>query len=76
MGHLWTTMGQPKPDHKWDTCAPHAILAARGGGLVDLSLHTEILYNVKDSGEKANAGGIIAFKDKKYCDILRNIMKE
>jgi len=60
--------------YKWDTCSPHAILAARGGGLVDLKHHTDILYNVKDSGEKANAGGIIAFNDRKYCDILRNII--
>ena len=42
--------------------------------MVDLKLHTDILYNVKDSGEKANAGGIIAFNDRKYCDILRNII--
>ena len=60
--------------YKWDTCSPHAILAAQGGGLVDLKLHTDILYNVKESGEKANAGGIIAFNDKKYCDLLRNII--
>ena len=60
--------------YKWDTCSPHAILAARGGGLLDLKLHTDILYNVKDSGETANAGGIIAFNDKKYCDLLRNII--
>ena len=60
--------------YKWDTCSPHAILAAQGGGLLDLKLHTDILYNVKDSGETANAGGIIAFYDKKYCDLLRNII--
>ena len=61
--------------YKWDTCSPHAILAAQGGGLLDLKLHTQILYNVKESGETANAGGIIAFNDRKYCDLLTNIMK-
>lgn len=62
---------------KWDSCAPHALLRALGGGVADLaaSLHsepTELTYHHHEppsDGEQrgaerwANHGGLVAYRD-------------
>ncbi|EHB08421.1 Inositol polyphosphate 1-phosphatase [Heterocephalus glaber] len=69
---------------KWDTCAPHAILRAMGGGIVDmkgclersagarLSL-PELLYHTENTGATgvdrwANKGGLIAYRSRKRLE--------
>lgn len=57
---------------KWDSCAPHAILKALGGGVVDFAEclkggpPTELTYHQPSPGHKgaerwANHGGIVAY---------------
>lgn len=64
---------------KWDSCAPHALLRALGGGVVDLSKclrsssgaqdqQTELTYHQPNSESKgadrwANSGGLVAYRD-------------
>ncbi|XP_041835644.1 inositol polyphosphate 1-phosphatase [Melanotaenia boesemani] len=64
---------------KWDSCAPHALLRALGGGVVDLSKslqstcegrdhNTELIYNQpytehKGADRWANHGGLVAYRD-------------
>lgn len=64
---------------KWDSCAPHALLRALGGGVVDLSkslqstsgaqgLKTELTYHqpraeCKGADRWANHGGLVAYRD-------------
>ncbi|KPI91355.1 Inositol polyphosphate 1-phosphatase [Papilio xuthus] len=59
---------------RWDTCGPHAILNARGGGLISYTTHKPIIYN-DDSGlepkEYCNSEGIIAYADN---DTLQKIL--
>lgn len=63
--------------HFWDTCGPHAILAAEGGGIVNFhsvvnsealdhsSIQKHQLKYLEDSSNKSfrNTGGIIAYRD-------------
>ena len=68
---------------KWDSCAPHALLRALGGGVVDLRLQsgaedqqTELTYHRPNAGCKgadrwANSGGLVAYRD---CSKLRSII--
>ena len=56
---------------KWDTCGPHAILSALGGGVVDCRQFQDIRYDVGEDVSKANAEGIIVFKEKKYLEIIK-----
>lgn len=64
---------------KWDSCAPHALLRALGGGVVDLTKtlqsscgaqdQTELTYNqpyteYKGADRWANHGGLVAYKDR------------
>lgn len=72
---------------KWDSCAPHALLRALGGGVVDLTKRlqsgsevqggdTELTYHQPHSGCKgadrwANHGGLVAYRD---CAQLRSII--
>lgn len=69
---------------KWDSCAPHALLRALGGGVVDLSKclqsgaedqQTELTYHqpnteCKGADRWANHGGLVAYRD---CSQLRSI---
>lgn len=64
---------------KWDSCAPHALLRALGGGVVDLTAclqssceaqdhHTELTYHqphteYKGADRWANHGGLVAYRD-------------
>lgn len=64
---------------KWDSCAPHAVLRALGGGVVDLAKSlqsdcgvqdqkTEVTYHQPSTERKgaerwANHGGLVAYRD-------------
>lgn len=58
---------------KWDSCAPHALLRALGGGVADLaaslrSEQTELTYHQPDAERRgaerwANGGGLVAYRD-------------
>ncbi|XP_061840785.1 inositol polyphosphate 1-phosphatase isoform X2 [Nerophis lumbriciformis] len=61
---------------KWDSCAPHALLRALGGGVVDLArtlesgpeAQAELTYHQPRSQAKgadrwANSGGLVAYQD-------------
>lgn len=72
---------------KWDSCAPHVLLRALGGGVVDLAKclqsssgepdqQTELTYHqpytkCKGADRWANHGGLVAYRD---CSQLRSIM--
>ncbi|KAM9799396.1 inositol polyphosphate 1-phosphatase [Syngnathus typhle] len=69
---------------KWDSCAPHALLRALGGGVVDLTkslecsseAKVELTYHQPYSEGKgadrwANYGGLVAYGD---CSRLSSIM--
>ncbi|XP_039654621.1 inositol polyphosphate 1-phosphatase [Perca fluviatilis] len=72
---------------KWDSCAPHALLRALGGGVVDLTKclqsspgaqdqHTELTYHQPYPGGRgadrwANHGGLVAYRD---CSQLHSII--
>lgn len=68
---------------KWDSCAPHALLRAMGGGVVDLSVAlksgsapVELTYhqpNEERTGADrwANCGGLVAYRDsEQLCKVL------
>lgn len=60
---------------KWDSCAPHALLRAMGGGVADLSAalesgqaSSELSYHRPNEGRSgadrwANRGGLVAYRD-------------
>lgn len=58
---------------KWDSCAPHALLRAMGGGVADLSAalnseSSELSYHRPNDGcsgadRWANRGGLVAYRD-------------
>ncbi|AWP03049.1 putative inositol polyphosphate 1-phosphatase [Scophthalmus maximus] len=67
---------------KWDSCAPHALLRALGGGVVDLTKSlqsgspTELTYHqpyteCRGADRWANHGGLVAYRD---CSQLRSIV--
>ncbi|XP_061544892.1 inositol polyphosphate 1-phosphatase [Phycodurus eques] len=69
---------------KWDSCAPHALLRALGGGVVDLTkslkcsseAKVELTYHQpytegKGADRWANYGGLVAYGD---CSQLSSIM--
>ncbi|CAK1598751.1 unnamed protein product [Parnassius mnemosyne] len=62
---------------RWDTCAPHAVLNARGGGLVSFTTHCAITYNDAvdlDTKEYCNSEGIIACGDQStFSKILNDL---
>lgn len=61
----------------WDTCAPHSIIRAKGGDIVDFHSALPLVYNVEkglDSVEYCNKSGIIAYKNKVVLDEIKNIL--
>lgn len=72
---------------KWDSCAPHALLQALGGGVVDLNKslqfssgeqdqQTELTYHQPNTECKgancwANKGGLVAYRD---CSQLNSVI--
>ncbi|XP_029007470.1 inositol polyphosphate 1-phosphatase [Betta splendens] len=71
---------------KWDSCAPHALLRALGGGVVDLNKtlqsscgagdQTELTYHqpnaeCKGADRWANRGGLVAYRD---CSQLNRVI--
>ncbi|RVE72721.1 hypothetical protein OJAV_G00040930 [Oryzias javanicus] len=75
---------------KWDSCAPHALLRAVGGGVVDLSLtsscgaqdqKTELTYhqaNADCTGADlwANRGGLVAYRDSSQLHRIIRALKD
>ncbi|CAH2071339.1 unnamed protein product, partial [Iphiclides podalirius] len=62
---------------RWDTCAPNAILNAKGGGLVAFSTHNSITYNDTeglDAKEYCNSEGIIAYGSKSTMLKILNVL--
>lgn len=62
---------------RWDTCAPHAILNAKGGGIVGFSSHSSVLYNDiegLDAKEYSNSNGIIAYNDEHTLLKILNVL--
>ena len=57
---------------RWDTCAPHAVLRALGGGVRDCN-GQEIVYDV-DQSHAANSDGIFAFREQKYFDEVFKVL--
>lgn len=73
---------------KWDSCAPHALLQALGGGVADLKRslqsssgaqdhQTELTYDqpnaeCKGADRWANNGGLVAYRD---CSQLGSIIR-
>lgn len=66
--------------YKWDTCAPHAVLKAIGGGIIEFragleGVVKEILYTVEGDvklNKCCNTGGIIAYRN---WAVLQKILK-
>lgn len=68
--------------YKWDSCAPHALLKAMGGGVVDLkkslnSSQAELTYHqpyteCKGADRWANQGGLVAYRD---CSKLSKVLE-
>lgn len=72
---------------KWDSCAPHALLRAMGGGVVDLSAalrsdsaQAELAYhrpNKECAGADlwANRGGLVAYRDSAQLSKILEALK-
>lgn len=69
---------------KWDSCAPHALLLALGGGVADLAeslqdSQTELTYHqpreeCKGADRWANHGGLVAYRDQaRLHSIIRTL---
>lgn len=62
---------------RWDTCAPHAILRAKGGDILCYKTHNLIRYNDPlnaDTQQYSNAGGIIAYSEPTVLEQIQNII--
>ncbi|XP_043939603.1 inositol polyphosphate 1-phosphatase [Protopterus annectens] len=91
-GHVDTYVFSEDTTFKWDSCAPHAILKALGGGILDLagSLKTkgkqhaelpELKYNKPIQGamganQWANQGGLIAFVYRSHAEVILNVLDQ
>lgn len=70
---------------KWDSCAPHALLRALGGGVADLSEslqdgQTELTYHqpreeCKGADRWANHGGLVAYREQARLHSLIRTLK-
>ncbi|CAG9863153.1 unnamed protein product [Phyllotreta striolata] len=64
---------------KWDTCAPHAVLKALGGDILDYKKTVEnhgmesITYSEEECA--CNATGIIAYRDEDFLKEIVDILK-
>lgn len=67
--------------YKWDSCAPHALLRALGGGVADLKTSSqdqqvELTYHQpyaqgKGAERWANRGGLVAYRDcSQLCSVI------
>ncbi|XP_059558556.1 inositol polyphosphate 1-phosphatase isoform X2 [Myotis daubentonii] len=75
---------------KWDSCAPHAILRAMGGGMVDFQgclargpaagrEWPQLLYHVGHEGASgvdrwANRGGLIAYRSRQQLETFLSLL--
>ncbi|XP_045494397.1 inositol polyphosphate 1-phosphatase [Colias croceus] len=63
---------------RWDTCAPHSIICAKGGDVVCYKNHTQLKYNNPqnmDIQEYCNQFGIIAFTDSSVFEEIKDVIK-
>lgn len=64
---------------RWDTCAPHAILRAKGGDLVSYTSYLPIKYNDpmdNNTQQYCNNEGIIAYNKTSVLEKIKNILLE
>ncbi|XP_031705094.1 inositol polyphosphate 1-phosphatase [Anarrhichthys ocellatus] len=77
---------------KWDSCAPHALLRALGGGVVDLTKclqsssqaqepQMELTYHQPNTDRKgaerwANRGGLVAYRDVSQLRSVIGLLKD
>ncbi|XP_072939601.1 inositol polyphosphate 1-phosphatase [Epargyreus clarus] len=64
---------------RWDTCAPHSVVRARGGDVLSYSKLIPITYNDSkdlDTQEYCNSEGIIAYTNQDVFDKIKNILYE
>ncbi|CAD0197444.1 unnamed protein product [Chrysodeixis includens] len=62
---------------RWDTCAPHSILRAKGGDLLSYSSHIPISYNDEmsiDTQLYSNKEGIIAYSDEAVLEKIKKVL--
>ena len=73
--------------YKWDTCAPHSIIAAVGGGVIEFKQfvggdvtkdgggkYKEICYNVHEGGNKANGNGILVYRHPESLEVVKELL--
>lgn len=63
--------------YRWDTCAPHSILKAKGGDLISYSTQNPIKYNDEidlESQDYSNKEGIIAYSDGTTAEKIKKIL--
>lgn len=70
---------------KWDSCAPHALLRALGGGVADLAEslrdgQSELTYHRPREERKgaerwANHGGLVAYRDRARLQAVVRTLK-
>ncbi|XP_075971682.1 inositol polyphosphate 1-phosphatase [Anticarsia gemmatalis] len=64
---------------RWDTCAPHSILQAKGGNLISYTTQKPITYNddIENSTQQfCNSEGIIAYIDTSVFEEIKNVLAE
>ncbi|CAH2105717.1 unnamed protein product [Euphydryas editha] len=62
---------------RWDTCAPHAIIRAKGGNVLGYKNYTPIAYNDErdlETKEYCNKDGIIAYCNDSVLNELKTII--
>ncbi|XP_038220279.1 inositol polyphosphate 1-phosphatase [Zerene cesonia] len=62
---------------RWDTCAPHSIIYAKGGDVLCYKHHTPLKYNDPhnmDIQEYCNEFGIIAFTDSSVFNEIKEVI--
>lgn len=63
--------------YRWDSCAPHAILKAKGGDILCYTTRQPITYNDPkdlDTQQYCNSGGIIAFNEAEVVSKVDEIL--